>query len=109
MGSREFEHWIEIANSRSEVLEPIYNTALELTRLQENKKLHLYRFTDLDIIAASIIFTEVLANRTAHAYVEKNISSEDPRILHEMEQFGERIRQIVEDMTGINLKNKETL
>lgn len=84
-------------------MEPLHNVASELSEVDRRGKAHLYEYTELDVIAATLVFTHILANKKAHQYVE--VASEDDldSIIQEMHNYGARIRKLVKDMSGIEI------
>lgn len=102
----------ELINLKTEMLEPLYVVAEELTELDEQGKAHRLEFTNMDVIAASVVFLQVLANRKAHFYLKEAVSTPEETDLEkvkvEMTRYGERIKELVKEMTGVNLDEKES-
>lgn len=90
-------------NLKSEILEPIHDVALELSEIDKLNNVHQIKYTELDVIAATVVFIHVLANQKAHYYVNKDETTDSEIITEEMQEYGKRIYNIVEDMTGIDV------
>ena len=94
----------DIINLRSEILEPLHAVANELTEVDRRGKAHLIEYTELDVIAATVVFTHIMANKKAHHYADIAGSKDLERISKEMTEYGVRIRTIVQEMTGVDLR-----
>lgn len=94
----------ETINQKSEILEPLHDVALELSKVDSENKSHLIEYTKLDIIAAAIVFSHILANKKAHIYQKTATMSDMQKITDQMEEYGERIRALVYEMTEIDLR-----
>lgn len=95
------------ANAISEILEPLHMVADELSQVAEDEKNHTIEYTDLDVIAAAVVFTHVLSNRKAHNYAKTTDTTDFDQIYSEMSEYGARIGAIVKDMSNIDLNKKE--
>ena len=94
----------DLINLKSEILEPLHDVANELTEVDKRGKAHLIEYTELDVIAAAVVFTHIMANKKAHHYVDIAGVKDLDRISKEMTEYGTRIRNIVKEMTGIDLR-----
>lgn len=97
----------DLINQRSEILEPLHSVARELADLDSRGKAHLIEYTKLDVIAAAMVFTHIMANKKAHQYVQALNVKDVDTVTKEMEDYGKRIRQLVLDMTAVDLGKGE--
>lgn len=97
----------DLINQRSETLEPLHSVARELADLDNRGKAHLIEYTKLDVIAAAMVFTHIMANKKAHQYVQALNVKDVDTVTKEMEDYGKRIRQLVLDMTAVDLGKGE--
>ncbi len=98
----------DLINLKSEILEPLHVVAEEVSEVDRRGKAHLIEYTELDVIAATVVFTHVLANKKAHQYVQITNVEEFNRIVKEMHDYGTRIRELVKEMSGVELdENKK--
>ncbi len=98
----------DLINLKSEILEPLHNVASELSEVDRRGKAHLIEYTELDVIAATAVFTHILANKKAHQYAEITNIGDFNRIVKEMHNYGTRIRELVKEMSGVEIdENKK--
>lgn len=97
----------DLINPKSEILEPLHGVAEELSEVDRRGKAHLIEYTELDVIAATIVFTHILANKKAHQYVEITNAERFNQIVEEMKDYGNRIRILVKEMSGVELDENE--
>lgn len=97
----------EILNKRSEILEPVHHVAEEIADMQERDIVHSIEYTKLDVIAATIVFSHVLANIKANQYIKDNEGKATAQMKQDMFNYGAQIHKIVKDMTGIDLKERK--
>ena len=97
----------DLINLKSEILEPLHNVAEEVSELDARKKSHLIEYTDLDVIAAAVVFTHIMANRKAHQYVRIAGPKDLDRVADEMSAYGKRIKDIVNEMSNVDLDRGE--
>lgn len=93
--------------NKSEILEPLHRLANELAEVDNKGKAHLIEYTKLDVIAAAMVFTHIMANKKAHQYVQLSGVKDLDTVTLEMEDYGKRIRQLVLDMTSVDLGKGE--
>lgn len=97
----------DLINLKSEILEPLHVVAQELSEVDARGRGHLIEYTKLDVLAATIVFTHILANKKAHGYVKIRGAKDLETVSKEMEEYGNRIKNIVYDMTGMDLSNEK--
>ena len=97
----------ELINLKSEILELLHSVAEEVSELDAKKKSHLLEYTELDVIAAAVVFTHVMANRKAHQYVRIAGPKDLDRAADEMSSYGKRIKDLVNEMTNVDLDRGE--
>lgn len=99
----------DLINKKSEILEPLHDVAAELVEVDKRGKAHTIEYTDLDVAAASVTFIQIVANRKAHDYFRQGAKGnvDIKRVKSEMESYGEQIKKLVYDMTGVDLGKDE--
>lgn len=90
-------------NSKSEILEPIHELANEFAEMIADNRTHYNEFTDIDILATTIVFMTVVSNRRVHAYMEEGMSRNLDDIAEEMNVYHNRIKDLVSEMTGYDI------
>ena len=93
----------DLINLKSEILEPLHHVAEEVSEIDEKRKSHLIEYTELDVIAAAVVFTHVMANRKAHHYVRIAGAKDLDRVEQEMRDYGKRIKELVKEMSNVDL------
>lgn len=100
---KESEKILKFLNSRSEILEPLHAVAAELAEVDARSKNHIIEYTRLDVIAAASVFIHVLSNKKAHEYFQRPDIIDLDSVRDEMENYGERIVAIVNEMGNVDL------
>lgn len=88
-------------------MEPLHDVASELSEVDRRGKAHLIEYTESDVIAATIVFTHILANKKAHQYAEITNVEGFNRIVKEMHDYGARIRALVKEMSGVEVNENK--
>ena len=94
----------DMANLKTEMLEPLYYVEQEISDMENNGKVHLIEYTTMDIIAVSHIFIHILANKKAHLYHRSGQDKDMAKVEFEMTEFGSRINDLIYDMTDIKIR-----
>ena len=92
-------------DKKSEILEALHDTAMELLLTEETGKSRLIEYTKHDVIAASLVFMHILSNIAAHRY-SRNGVFDLAAVELEMKEFHTDIKEIVNEMTGVDLDKK---
>ena len=93
----------DLIDLKTEMLEPLHNVAVEVSDIDRRGKAHLLEYTELDVVAAAVVFTHIMANKKAHSQVEITNVKDFEKVVGEMRDYGIRIRQLVKEMTGVDL------
>lgn len=89
--------------NESEILEPIHACLRELAAWDKAKKSHLLKYTDDDIVAATMLYIAVVANRLIHTLSEEQVNAKYSKEI--VENYAENIRQLTEAITRVNVTN----
>lgn len=85
----------------SEILEPIHNCLRELMEYDKQKKAHLLQFSDHDIVAITLLYSQVCGNRLGHNFGGENIT---PELMKEIaNNFGRLIQDLTLAMTRVDV------
>lgn len=101
------EKTLSLLNKRSEILEPLHAVAEELVEVDARGRNHLIEYTKLDVIAAASVFMHVLSNKKANEYLHRTDIVDLDSVRSEMEEYGERIMDIVNEMGNVDLGKGE--
>lgn len=97
----------ELINLKSEILEPLHVVATELAELDAKNKGHVIEYTDLDVKAVAVTFFHITANRKSYQYIKAKQPIDLMQIHKEMTEYGRRVAELVKEMTGIDINEKE--
>ena len=86
----------------SEILKPIHTCLRELLEVDKEGKGHLIEYTDHDIVAITLLFSNILGNRLIHRMTDEKVSLGFSQST--AKSYGNMIQEITEAMTGVSLK-----
>ena len=85
----------------SEILEPLHACLREVMEYDKQKKAHLLRFTDHDIVAVTLLYSQVCGNRLGHNLASEGINE---KLLREIaNNFGRFIQELTLAMTRVDV------
>jgi hypothetical protein len=85
----------------SEILEPIHTCLRELLEVDKQGKGHLIQYTDHDIVAITVLFSNILGNRLIHKMTDEKVSLGFSQAT--AKSYGRMIQELALAMTGVDL------
>jgi hypothetical protein len=87
----------------SEFLEPLHTCLRELLELEKQGKSLNYRWTDHDVIAATLLYATILSNALVHNLKDSNASINMAADLSQ--HYSALIKEVTLGMSGIDVSN----
>lgn len=87
----------------SEILEPLHTCLRELIDRDLNRKGDLIKYTDDDVVAATLLYSHILGNRLVHTLTDERVSIGMAQEL--ARNYSNEIQNVTTSMSRVDVSN----